>query len=567
MATVDDLGIYSCLAAEWGTWGIKRFFMVNVIVPGEQSCKHGWHLHKKANACYMHSDRTVNKSWSDAQTYCSASKAQLALPYNADDLTFLSKLADISIRNSSFWLDPVLGAHRNHSWRTGFSGQASRCSVFDKTKEILSSAVCSKKLPFICQRVLPGIPKGVRIEQITSFTARVGWTVTTSGPEPQVHHVELTALSSKNVVTRSTSKSRSVTFTDLQSDTMYQVRVQAENGAGNGSSSSFVKFKTKASPPIIVSSPPNGTVSAGQPLKLRCAQARASISWYKQGSDKPIAHGQELTIREASSSHEGTYYCASENGSKGSIYVSVITPPVITNLKSGVLKHEIIFMCETSNKHPVEFAWLKDGKPLFSKTDTMKVPLRNNTFTGLYECHVLNIAGRASKSLAVAPLGKTVEEHGCTNPSGYDSVTAYITVIAILSVILAIFCVVCGILKGTGKLNFRKKSSLTEMPPEVVANYPGNVTEYYDDVIPNLATQAQLPGNGHYKSLRRDEGADRDVTDVTQTKKPDYLNISPSNRNDSSANCVYTAPKFLHKGADKTKRPYVNFDSTGSGDI
>ena len=145
--------------------------------------------------------------------------------------------------------------------------------------------------------------------------------------------------------------------------------------------------------------------------------------------------------------------------------------------------------------------------------------------------------------------------------------TAYITVIAILSVILAIFCVVCGILKGTGKLNFRKKSSLTEMPPEVVANYPGNVTEYYDDVIPNLATQAQLPGNGHYKSLRRDEGADRDVTDVTQTKKPDYLNISPSNRNDSSANCVYTAPKFLHKGADKTKRPYVNFDSTGSGDI
>lgn len=31
MATVDDLGIYSCSAAEWGTWGIRRFFMVNVI--------------------------------------------------------------------------------------------------------------------------------------------------------------------------------------------------------------------------------------------------------------------------------------------------------------------------------------------------------------------------------------------------------------------------------------------------------------------------------------------------------------------------------------------------------
>ena len=145
--------------------------------------------------------------------------------------------------------------------------------------------------------------------------------------------------------------------------------------------------------------------------------------------------------------------------------------------------------------------------------------------------------------------------------------TAYITVIAILSVILAIFCIVCGILKWTGKLNFRTKSSLTEMTPEVVANCPNNVTEYYDDVIPNLATQARLPGNGHYKSLRRDESADRDVTDVTQTRKPDYLNISPSNRNDSAANCMYASPKVLRKGADQTKRPYVNFDYTGSCDI
>ena len=59
--------------------------------------------------------------------------------------------------------------------------------------------------------------------------------------------MELTAAFSKKVVTRTSSKSRSVTFTDLQPDTMYQVRVQAENGAGNGSSSSFVEFKTKAS--------------------------------------------------------------------------------------------------------------------------------------------------------------------------------------------------------------------------------------------------------------------------------------------------------------------------------
>lgn len=31
MATVDDMGIYSCSSAEWGTWGTRRYSLVNVI--------------------------------------------------------------------------------------------------------------------------------------------------------------------------------------------------------------------------------------------------------------------------------------------------------------------------------------------------------------------------------------------------------------------------------------------------------------------------------------------------------------------------------------------------------
>ena len=31
MATVDDMGIYWCSSAEWGTWGIRRYLLVNVI--------------------------------------------------------------------------------------------------------------------------------------------------------------------------------------------------------------------------------------------------------------------------------------------------------------------------------------------------------------------------------------------------------------------------------------------------------------------------------------------------------------------------------------------------------
>ena len=31
MATVDDMGIYSCSSADWGTWGTRRYSLVNVI--------------------------------------------------------------------------------------------------------------------------------------------------------------------------------------------------------------------------------------------------------------------------------------------------------------------------------------------------------------------------------------------------------------------------------------------------------------------------------------------------------------------------------------------------------
>ena len=155
--------------------------------------------------------------------------------------------------------------------------------------------------------------------------------------------------------------------------------------------------------------------------------------------------------------------------------------------------------------------------------------------------------------------------------------TVYITVIAVLSVILAIFCFVCGILKRKGKLNFGKKRSsrelatqsyMTEMTPAgftASKGCPESVTENYEDVIPNPVTQ--LPGNGHYRSLRRDKSADRVVTDVKQTMKPDYLNISPSNRNDSAANCMHAPLNYSQGGADKTKRPYVNIDDSGSYDM
>lgn len=182
----------------------------------------------------------------------------------------------------------------------------------------------------------------------------------------------------------------------------------------------------------------------------------------------------------------------------------------------------------------------------------------------------------------------TVDRRGSTHSSDNDSVAVNITVIAVLSFILAIFCLACGIFVSTGRLKFGKKrtsrklttqSSLKEITaveltasedsesPRIVLHSSDSATENHEDVFPYLVTQAWLPGNGHYSSLRRDERADRNVTDVTQTMKPDYFNISPSNRNDSAANCMYAPLVYPQGDADKTKRPYVNTDDNGSCDM
>ena len=52
---------------------------------------------------------------------------------------------------------------------------------------------------------------------------------------------------------------------------------------------------------------------------------------------------------------------------------------------------------------------MKDGEQLTSKSDKIKEPTRNNTVTGLYECHGSNIASKASNSRDIASLGQRIQ--------------------------------------------------------------------------------------------------------------------------------------------------------------
>ena len=69
---------------------------------------------------------------------------------------------------------------------------------------------------------------------------------------------------------------------------------------------------------------------------------------------------------------------------------------------------------------------------------------------------------------------------------------------------------------------------------------------------------------GCRNGLHRGEGTEEHEQDVTQTWKPDYVNISPSNRNDSAANCMYAPLMYTQGGNEKSGRSYVNMNENGS---
>ena len=88
------------------------------------------------------------------------------------------------------------------------------------------------------------------------------------------------------------------------------------------------------------------------------------------------------------------------------------------------------------------------------------------------------------------------------------------------------------------------------------------ITRDSDEVFPYDVISTWTGSNGLYMSLRR-EGNDGELEDTTQVARTDYTNISPSNRNNSAAICMY-AP-LMHtaglQGAKESKGPYVNVNT------
>lgn len=141
----------------------------------------------------------------------------------------------------------------------------------------------------------------------------------------------------------------------------------------------------------------------------------------------------------------------------------------------------------------------------------------------------------------------------------------------------------CVALSSVGKRIFKINKSRklttqsvtsTEMVTIEEGESPGavsrteNVTRDNDEVFPYDVIQTWTGSNGPYMSLNRRENGFEHQADVTQVLRPDYTNISPSNRNDSAANCMY-APLRLTAVVPGTnnRRPYVNVDTSETSDM
>lgn len=153
-------------------------------------------------------------------------------------------------------------------------------------------------------------------------------------------------------------------------------------------------------------------------------------------------------------------------------------------------------------------------------------------------------------------------------------------IIAVLSILLAICFVVSIALSSIGKkiLKIRKPRKMTtqsitsaEMVTVEDVDSPGpvsrteNATRDNDDVFPYDVIQTWTGSNGPYMSLNRRENNNVEHQgDAPQVRRPDYANISPSNRNDSAANCMYAPLRLgaVVAGNNTGRRPYVNVDTS-----
>ncbi|KAK7889294.1 hypothetical protein WMY93_024854 [Mugilogobius chulae] len=192
-----------------------------------------------------------------------------------------------------------------------------------------------------------------------------------------------------------------------------------------------IKYDVKVLvPPFIDSgdSVTDSTVIINSPLELECQASGTpapTITWYKDG--KPVrqgeglrvaASGRRLVVSRAQVSDTARFQCVASNEAgdhEKDFNVIVHVPPSIRTTgpaeRSVVLQKSISLECISSGIPPPSITWLKDGRPLDTSKEHLKLDSAGRLLkitkarledSGKYTCLATNAAGESQQHIRLS---------------------------------------------------------------------------------------------------------------------------------------------------------------------
>ncbi|KAM7409728.1 hypothetical protein PAMA_001291 [Pampus argenteus] len=163
----------------------------------------------------------------------------------------------------------------------------------------------------------------------------------------------------------------------------------------------------------------DSTVIVNSPLELECLATGAPapvITWYKDGNPvrqgeglRIAANGRRLVVSRAQVSDTARFQCVATNEAgdhERDFNVVVHVPPSIrtTGLaeRAVVLQKPISLECISSGIPPPSITWLKDGRPVDTTQEHLKVTEARLEDSGRYTCLATNAAGEAQQHIRLS---------------------------------------------------------------------------------------------------------------------------------------------------------------------